>query len=88
MKLDLIAVLNNNTPIRYFWDRLKPVISAKLDRSSHYLNNWKKVIKKAIDIKYKATLPPALFAKNMNCQCARGHRPLKANDFDKNVEPK
>ena len=54
-EFDPSIVSNEKTFIKYFWNRLRSSIRVQLDKCSCYLDTWKKLIKKAIDIEAKTT---------------------------------
>ena len=87
-EFDPTAVLNEETLIRYFRDGLRSYIRAQLNERGRHLDNWEEAIEKAIDAEAKAARQPTSLMKEINARCARGNRPMRSEEPDKDFEAK
>lgn len=87
-EFDPSAVPNEETLIRYFRDGLRPSIRAQLDERGRHLDNWEEAIEKAVDPEAKAARQPTSRTKEIDSRCARGHRPMRSEDSERDVEAK
>lgn len=76
-EFDSIATLNKKILIWYFWDSLYFSIRAQLNERRRDLNTWDKVIKKAIDVKAKASQQLSSDIQEIVAQCPRGPKIVK-----------
>ena len=61
--------------IRFFLERLKPLVKAQMEQRGRELDSWDELVEKAIDAEAKASLQPPSFIREMDQRCRRGNRP-------------
>ena len=61
--------------IRFFYEGLKPSIKAEMGPWGTELDNWQKLVAKAVGAEAKAALRPASYFREMDQHCLRGNRP-------------
>ena len=61
--------------VRYFEKGLKLSIKAEINQDPTYLNNYEKLVAKAVRAEAKAGLPPSFYIRKTNIQVLRRSRP-------------
>ena len=62
--------------IRIFRQGLKPSIKAQMEQRRKELDDWDKILEKAINAEAKANLQPPSMLREMDQRCQRGNRPV------------
>ena len=68
MGFDPTVVSIESTIVRYFEESLKPSIKAEMDQDATHLNNYKKLVAKAVGAKAKAGLQPSFYMQKTHQQ--------------------
>ena len=55
--------------IQYFWGNFQPSVQVEIEQRGRELNNFKEIVKKAIDAKAKAIFRPYSYAYNIDQYC-------------------
>ena len=67
-----------STMVRYFEEGLKPSIKAEMDEEAPHLDNYEKLVAKAVRAKAKAGLRPGSYIQETDIQVLRRSRPAHA----------